>query len=103
MPHVGYSDSIMNDGPGFYSNISGKSSLNPSLMPSRQVLRQRVTLNLRTFFLINFAIEPPTPATARGRASLGGWQEYLFARNSLCPTPSHIKKLEARCVETNSE
>ena len=25
MPHVGYADSVMNDGPRFHSNISGKS------------------------------------------------------------------------------
>ena len=43
MPHVGYADSIMNDRPGFYSDISGKSSPNPSLEPSRQVLFQQVT------------------------------------------------------------
>ena len=34
MPHVGYADSVTNDGPGFHSDISGKSSLNPSLEPS---------------------------------------------------------------------
>ena len=106
MPHAGYSDSVTNDGPGFHSNISGKSSPNPSLVPSRQVLYQRVTqadrtawaaaerwvtLNLRMFSLINFAIEPPTLATARGRASLEGQQECLFSRHSLCPTLSRAK------------
>ena len=35
MPHVGYADSVKNDGPGFHSDIFGKSSLNPSLEPSR--------------------------------------------------------------------
>ena len=39
MPHAGYADSITNDGPGFHSNISGRSFPNPSLVPSRQVLR----------------------------------------------------------------
>ena len=34
MPHVGYADSVMNDGPRFHSNISSKSSLNPSLYSS---------------------------------------------------------------------
>ena len=43
MPHVGYADSIMNDGPEFYMDISSKSSPNPSLEPSRYVLCQRVT------------------------------------------------------------
>ena len=33
MPHVGYVDFVTNDGPGFHSNISSKSSLNPSLEP----------------------------------------------------------------------
>ena len=28
MPHAGYADSIMNDGPGFHSDIAGKSSSN---------------------------------------------------------------------------
>ena len=69
----------------------------------RATAERWVTLNLCMFSLINFAIEPPTPATARGWASLGGYQEYLFARHSLCFTPSHIQKLEARCAETNSE
>ena len=27
MPHAGYADSVMNDGPGFHSDITGKSSL----------------------------------------------------------------------------
>ena len=35
MPHASYADSVMNNGPGSHSNISGKSSLNPSLEPSR--------------------------------------------------------------------
>jgi len=39
------------------------------------------------FTRINFAIEPPTPAMARGRVSLRGWQECLFGRHSRCPTP----------------
>ena len=34
MPHAGYADSIMNNGPRFHSNISGKSSPDPSLEPS---------------------------------------------------------------------
>ena len=34
-PHVGYADSITNDGPGFHSDISDKSFPNPSLEPSR--------------------------------------------------------------------
>ena len=87
MPLAGYSNSITNDGPRFYLNIFGKSSPNPSLMPSRQVLCQRVTQvdrtvrttaerrvtpNLRTFSLINFAIEPLTLAAAGGQASNGG-------------------------------
>ena len=35
MPLVGYANSIINDGPRFYSDISDRSSLNPSLEPSR--------------------------------------------------------------------
>ena len=35
MPHGGYADPVMNDGPGFYLNISSKNSLDLSLMPSR--------------------------------------------------------------------
>ena len=35
MPYAGYADSVMNDGPEFHTNISGKSSPNPSLEPSR--------------------------------------------------------------------
>ena len=35
MPHVGDANSVMNDGPVFHSNISSKSSPNPSLEPSR--------------------------------------------------------------------
>ena len=35
MPHAGYADSVMNDGPRFHTNISDKSSPNPSLKPSR--------------------------------------------------------------------
>ena len=38
MPHVGYTDSITNDEPGFHSNISGKSFPNLSLKPSRKGL-----------------------------------------------------------------
>ena len=34
MPHAGYTDSVMNDGPRFHLNISGKSSPNLSLMSS---------------------------------------------------------------------
>ena len=34
-PLAGYVDSVMNDRPRFYSNISDKSSPNPSLEPSR--------------------------------------------------------------------
>ena len=34
-PHGGYADSVMNDGPGFHTNISGKSFLNRSLESSR--------------------------------------------------------------------
>ena len=71
MPHAGHANSITNDGPRFYSNISDKSSPNPSLEPSRKVLCQRVTqvyrmarattercvtLNLRTSS-IGFAID----------------------------------------------
>ena len=53
----------------------------------RSTIERRVTLNLRMLSLINFAIEPPTPTMAGGRASLGGWQECLFGRRSLCLTP----------------
>ena len=35
MPHAGYADSVMNDGPRFHSDISDRSSLNPSLEPSK--------------------------------------------------------------------
>ena len=35
MPHAGYANSIMNDGPGFHLDISDKSSLNLSLEPLR--------------------------------------------------------------------
>ena len=35
MPHAGYADPITNGGPRFHSIISGKSSPNPSLAPSR--------------------------------------------------------------------
>ena len=35
MSHVGHTNSIMNDEPGPHIDISGKSSLNPSLEPSR--------------------------------------------------------------------
>ena len=35
MPHVGYADSVTNDGPGFHSDISDRSSPNLSLEPSR--------------------------------------------------------------------
>ena len=35
MPHAGYADSVTNDGPRVHSNISGKSSSNPSLVLSR--------------------------------------------------------------------
>ena len=35
MPHAGYANSIMNDGPEPHMDISGKSSPNPSLEPSR--------------------------------------------------------------------
>ena len=48
MPHAGYAEPVMNDGPRFHSNISGKSSPNPSLEPSRYVLCQRVTQVDRT-------------------------------------------------------
>ena len=37
MPHVGYAYSITNGGPRFHSNISSKSSPNPSLEPSRSL------------------------------------------------------------------
>ena len=36
MLHVGHASSVTNDGPRFHSNISNKSSPNPSLEPSRQ-------------------------------------------------------------------
>ena len=35
IPHAGYADSVMNDGPRFHSDISDRSSPNPSLEPSR--------------------------------------------------------------------
>ena len=35
MPHAGYVDPIMNDGPRFHPDESGKCSMNPSLEPSR--------------------------------------------------------------------
>ena len=35
MPHVGYADPVMNYGPRFCLNISGKNSPNLSLVPSR--------------------------------------------------------------------
>ena len=56
----------------------------------KAVAERWATLNLRTISSINFDIEPSTPATVGGRASLGGWQECLFGRHSLCLTPPHI-------------
>ena len=37
MPYAGYANSVMNDGLGFYSDISDKSSSNPSLESSRKL------------------------------------------------------------------
>ena len=35
MPHAGYTDSVTNDGPGFHTDISDRSSPNLSLEPLR--------------------------------------------------------------------
>ena len=76
----------------------------PKSIEQLQAATERwVTLNLCTISPINFAIEPLTPAMVGGQASLGGWQECLFGRHSLCPTPPHVKKLEAMCAETSTE
>ena len=36
MPHEGYADPIMNDGPGFHSNALVSEHTSASLKPSRQ-------------------------------------------------------------------
>ena len=76
MPHAGYADPITNDGPRFYSIISGKElpepitrtiEVNPmpkSIEQLQAATERWVTLNLCTISPINFAIEPSTPATA---------------------------------------